>query len=137
MQSFDPASLRMLRSRLAVPLIQLLRDDAVPGPLDEIAGYAAGIGPAKGLIVPRDAAGCSTAPTDLVTRAHDAGLLVHAYTFRNENRFLPAELRGGDDERRWGDAAAEYRQFLRLGVDGVFSDHPDTAAESCRLTARG
>jgi len=27
----------------------------------------------------------------------------------------------------YGDAPAEYRLFFRLGVDGVFSDNPDTA----------
>jgi glycerophosphoryl diester phosphodiesterase len=52
---------------------------------------------------------------------------VVAYTFRNENRFLPAELRSDTDPNHYGDAIAEYRQFLGLGIDGVFSDHPDTA----------
>jgi glycerophosphoryl diester phosphodiesterase len=56
-----------------------------------------------------------------------AGLQVVPYTFRDENRFLPAELRRGADPNAPGDAAAEYRQFYALGVDGVFSDHPDTA----------
>ncbi len=126
-QSFDPASLRTLRTSLAVPLIQLLHESPSPAVLSDIAGYARGIGPAKGLIVPRDAEGRSAAPTDLVAMAHDAGLLVHSYTFRNENRFLPAEMCRGPDDRAWGDAEAEYRQFFRLGVDWVFSDHPDTA----------
>jgi glycerophosphoryl diester phosphodiesterase len=29
--------------------------------------------------------------------------------------------------RATGDAPAEYRLFFDLGVDGVFSDNPDTA----------
>ncbi len=30
----------------------------------------------------------------------------------------------------YGDALAEYAQFFALGVDGVFSDNPDTAVEA-------
>jgi glycerophosphoryl diester phosphodiesterase len=62
--------------------------------------------------------------------AHDAGLLVHPYTFRNENQFLPAELRSGADPNAYGDAIAEYERFFELGVDGLFSDNPDTAVEA-------
>jgi glycerophosphoryl diester phosphodiesterase len=62
-----------------------------------------------------------------VDDAHAAGLRVVPYTFRDENRFLPAELRSGEDPNAHGDAEAEYRQYYALGVDGVFSDHPDTA----------
>ena len=64
-----------------------------------------------------------------------AGLLVHPYTFRNENSFLPADFRQGNPDspvylRATGDAPAEYRLFFRLGVDGLFSDNPDTAVAS-------
>jgi glycerophosphoryl diester phosphodiesterase len=52
------------------------------------------------------------------------------YTFRNENAFLPAELRRGADPAAYGDAFSEYGQFLRLGVDGVFTDNGDTAREA-------
>ena len=50
-----------------------------------------------------------------------------AYTFRNENQFLPLELRSGADPNAYGNAIAEYEQFFALGVDGLFSDNPDTA----------
>ena len=63
----------------------------------------------------------------LVERAHDAGLAVHAWTFRSENAFLPPELRDGTAKAGYGDAAAEYARFRALGVDGVFTDHPDLA----------
>jgi glycerophosphoryl diester phosphodiesterase len=58
--------------------------------------------------------------------------VVHAFTFRNENFFLPADFQRGDPEspfflQAYGDGAAEYRLFYRLGVDGVFSDNSDTA----------
>jgi len=67
---------------------------------------------------------------DLVRDAHAAGLLVHPYTFRNENSFLPLELRRGTVPAEWGNAIAEYEQFFALGVDGVFSDYPDTAVDA-------
>ena len=96
----------------------------------QVARYADGVGPSKDYIVPRDIAGASLPPTSFVTDAHAAGLLVHPYTFRNENTFLPLELRHGSDPVAWGDAIAEYVQFFGLGVDGVFSDYADTAVEA-------
>lgn len=95
--------------------------------LRDVARHAEIAGPAKAYIVPRDAAGRSLAATSFVEDAHAAGLQVVPYTFRDENRFLPVELRHGGDPNARGDAEAEYRQFYALGVDGLFSDHPDTA----------
>ncbi len=71
--------------------------------------------------------GRSLAPTTFIGDAHAAGLEVVAYTFRNENAFLPLELRSSADPAAYGNAIAEYRQFFELGIDGVFSDNPDTA----------
>ena len=59
-----------------------------------------------------------------------AGLVVHPYTFRNENAFLPLELRSSADPATYGNAFAEYEQFFALGVDGLFSDNSDTAVEA-------
>ena len=98
--------------------------------LADIAEYADGVGPSKSYIVPRDAAGASLPPTDFVDRAHEARLLVHPYTFRNENQFLPVELRSSADPNAYGNAIAEYEQFFELGVDGLFSDNSDTAVEA-------
>jgi len=100
--------------------------------LREIAAYARGIGPEKSLIIPRDSAGRSLAPTDLVQRAHAANLVVHPWTFRAENYFLPVELRRGDASapdymRQHGDLDAELQAFYAAGVDGVFSDFPAMA----------
>jgi glycerophosphoryl diester phosphodiesterase len=67
---------------------------------------------------------------DFVEAAHDAGLAVHPWTFRNENTFLPPELRSSDDPAAYGDAFAEYERFLALGVDGLFTDNTDTAVEA-------
>jgi glycerophosphoryl diester phosphodiesterase len=132
-QSFDPATLRELRARLRVPLVQLVGPgagfDAMASPagLAEVATYADAVGPHKNRVINRDAAGALVQPTSLVADAHAVGLLVHAYTFRNENAFLPAGLRRSHRDGDHGDAFAEYRAFLRAGVDGVFSDNPDTA----------
>jgi glycerophosphoryl diester phosphodiesterase len=59
------------------------------------------------------------APSTLIADAHVAGLLVHPFTFRDRPSQLAADYRG--------DPKLEYRQFFALGVDGVFSDNPDTA----------
>lgn len=86
------------------------------------------IGVEKTLVIPRDGAGRSLPPTDLVARAHAAGLLVHAWTFRAENYFLPLELRRGDSPAAHGDLGAELAAFTAAGVDGVFCDFPAAAA---------
>lgn len=100
--------------------------------LDRVAGYARAIGVEKAMIVPRGAGDRSAEPTDLITRAHARSISVHAWTFRAENYFLPAELRLGeasatDYPRLHGNLTEELRQFYALGVDGVFSDFPAIA----------
>ena len=112
-QSFEVANLRALHGMTKLRLVQLVAADGgpadrpgttyaamvTPDGLKAIARYAQGLGPEKGLIVPRDAAGRSQPPTTLVADAHDAGLAVHPWTFRSENYFLPAELRRGAPRR--------------------------------------
>jgi glycerophosphoryl diester phosphodiesterase len=111
--------------------------------LRAISSYADGIGPFKDLIVPtqtldQDQDGepddlngdgiISAAdkmlllPTSLVKDAHRAGLLVHPYTFRNETFYLATNYKQNPK--------AEYKLFYSLGVDGLFSDFPDTALET-------
>jgi glycerophosphoryl diester phosphodiesterase len=154
-QSFETGNLKRLARLTRAPLIQLLAEGGMPfdhqrtsmgltyatmargDGLRLIANYAAGIGPQKTMIIPRDGNGASLPATDLVARAHDVGLKVHPWTFRNENVFLPLELRRGDPQaadfmRQTGDAGAELKPFLALGVDGVFADFPDVA-----VAARG
>jgi glycerophosphoryl diester phosphodiesterase len=149
-QSFETANLRELRARTRLPLVQLIdatgrpydfvvsgdprtyADLVTPAGLAEIATYADGIGPNKDLIVPRDSAGNLLEPTSLVRDAHREGLVVHPWTFRRENNFLPLDFRQGNPAspeflRAPGDLPAELRLFFRLGVDGVFSDNADVA----------
>ena len=121
-------------------------DLVTPQGLAEIATYADGLGPWKRFIVgargrdlnndgaaddvngdgvSNDADRTATGPTSLVEDAHEAGLFVHAYTWRNEARYL---LSNYND-----DPVQEYLQFYCLGVDGVFSDNPDTAVTARTL----
>jgi glycerophosphoryl diester phosphodiesterase len=111
-----------------------------PAGLREIKTYADGIGPWKPYLisarqVDRNGDGkmddlngdgkmderdrVLMQPSSVVRDAHAAGLFVHAYTFRNETRRLASDFRG--------DPKAEYEMFYKLGVDGVFTDFPDTA----------
>jgi glycerophosphoryl diester phosphodiesterase len=65
---------------------------------------------------------------------------VHPWAFRNENAFVPADFQAGNPAdpsfpRQSGDAEAEYKLFFDLGVDGVFSDFPDTAVDARRQWA--
>jgi glycerophosphoryl diester phosphodiesterase len=111
--------------------------------LAEIKTYADGVGPWKRYIVsakqidadgdgkPDDLNGDGKIderdrvllpPSSLVKDAHDVGLFVHTWTFRNEPRRLASDFKD--------DPAREYQLFYALGVDGVFSDFPDTALKA-------
>jgi len=112
-QSFEVSNLQELDGVIRVPLVQLTSASGRPydftangdprtyaditssSGLREVARYADGLGPDKNQIVPRDAQNRLTAPTSLVKDAHRAGLVVHPYTFRPENTFLPGGLPRG------------------------------------------
>ena len=109
-----------------------------PAGLAEIKKYADGVAPWKPYIVPVkgvfDAAGkmldlngdgsvnysdtIAQPATTLIDDAHKAGLSVHTWTFRNEAGRLTFDYKT---------PAAEYLQFYRAGIDGLFSDFSDTA----------
>jgi len=128
LQSFETGSLQLLGGAVRAPLVQLLTATPTRDELRAIAEYARAVGPPKRLLIARDATGRSPAPTTFVDDAHAAGLLVHPFTFRAENEFLPLELRSSDDPAAHGDLAAELRQFLALGIDGYFTDYPAVTA---------
>ena len=156
LQSFETSNLRELHEDgVAVPLVQLLAATGAPydlvaagdprsyadlagaDGLAEVAEYAAGVGPEKGQVVPVGPDGTLGEPTSFVDDAHAAGLLVHPYTMRNENSFLPAEYREGVAPDDYGLALAEQLTFWAAGVDGLFTDNPDTGVESRRLFEDG
>ncbi len=114
-------------------------DLLTPAGLAEVRTYADGIGPWKPYLI---SAACITIvngacqdangdglvndadrkllpPTAVVANAHAQGLLVHPYTFRNEQRRLASDYKGVP--------AAEYLAFYEHGVDGLFTDFADTA----------
>jgi glycerophosphoryl diester phosphodiesterase len=145
-QSFETENLEALNGQVDVPLVALLDerdlvpadvaaaartttfgDYATPEGLKGLAELADWVSPWKPYIVPTDAAGEWLAPTSFIEDAHVAGLRVVAYTFRNENQYLPPSLRSSQVASDYGDAIAEYLKFYGLGIDGVFSDNPDTA----------
>jgi glycerophosphoryl diester phosphodiesterase len=98
--------------------------------LEEISEYADGIGPWKRYIVSTLGTGPESSrtlapPTDLIERAHEHGLQIHTWTFRNEQSRLVSDY--------GGNPINEYLQFYELGIDGVFSDFPDTAVTAREL----
>jgi glycerophosphoryl diester phosphodiesterase len=151
-QSFEQANLKQLNTMTPVRLVQLVDawdtnddgsmvyDETSTRPFDwtrqtpprndtygalvtdaglaEVKTYADGVGPWKPHIVPQNSAGTVIfPPTDLVQRAHQRGLLVHTWTFRDDA--FPSGYVGGP--------ISEYLTYYRLGIDGVFSDFPETA----------
>jgi glycerophosphoryl diester phosphodiesterase len=138
-QSFEVENLQYLSEKTDLSLVQLLNDKGQPydfilkedarkytdlinlDGLQKTANYAQGIGIHKNLLVPRDASGKLLAPSSLVENAHGAGLLVHVWTFRSEDDFLPLDFQRNPQ--------GEYQLFFDLDIDGVFSDHPDLAVQ--------
>ena len=142
LQSFETTNLRELDTVTDLPLVQLTGCSGAPYDLvvagDDrtyadlvtrkglrgISRYADGLGPCKDTVIPRDRAGRLLRPTKVVRNAHHYDLVVHPYTFRRENQFLPLELRSSDDPNAPGDLVGEIRIFLRAGIDGFFTDNP-------------
>jgi glycerophosphoryl diester phosphodiesterase len=117
----------------------LFSDLVTPRGLQEVKGYADGIGPWKPYLI---SSACKTVqngacadvtgdgavderdrvllpPTDVIANAHRLGLLVHPYTFRSEQKRLTGSF--------GGNPVNEYLAFYEAGVDGLFSDFADTA----------
>ncbi len=100
-----------------------------PAGLDFIKTYADAVGPWKPYLVKTvndgvERSGDSTltlndrridGSTGVIENAHARGLLVHTWTFRN-------------DASGYGfkDPQAEMEYYMKLGVDGVFTDFPAT-----------
>ncbi|MEM8504508.1 MAG: esterase-like activity of phytase family protein [Cyanobacteria bacterium P01_D01_bin.1] len=101
--------------------------------------YAEGAGPWKNNFVLREAIdtpvdgngdGVAEITTQLtgeigsfVDDAHDAGLQVHPYTLRDEERFLTLNADGTPQTPE-----QEFVQLTQVGVDGFFTDFPETGA---------
>ncbi len=141
-QSFEADILKRLRGKTAASLVQLVYEEA-PGagvniPLTDIKDYAQGVGPAKGLLIDEDG------PSGFVSEAHRLGLFVHPWTFREDDAsgdFADALSALREDALRGqtlaGASANQSEAFdiyqrelvgaYALGIDGVFTDFPDSA----------
>ena len=144
-QSFEPSSIKKLKGLVSCPGVCLLdaldtqpydfveagdprtvADLVKPEGLAWMAEFADGIGPWTDLVIPTKEDGGLAEPTTLVRDAHAQGLILHPYTMRNENVHLPADFRKGTDDADWGDVFGAFRTYLETGIDGIFTDFPDT-----------
>ncbi len=149
-QCFEVGALKTIRGKTKARLVQLTASEGgpadlpnltyaqmcAPSGLKEVALYADGLGPEKTQIIPQDATNLLPATT-LVKDAHAAGLVVHPWTVRAENYFLPSSLRRGDPAAadylaQPGDVTPVFKALYAAGVDGLFSDFPGLA-----VAARG
>ena len=117
---------------------RLFSDLLTDAGLDFVKTYADGIGPWKPYLVKtvddgvdRNGDGQLTigdrrvdGSTGVLERAHAKGLAVHTWTFRND-----ASGYG------FADPKAEMAYYMRLGLDGIFTDFPDTGV-AARATVR-
>jgi glycerophosphoryl diester phosphodiesterase len=162
-QSFETANLKAIRQAIGTSqpkwkLVQLI-DAATKAPYDfvaagdprkysdllteaaiqEIATYADGIGPYKLNLIAVDSAGAFQTPTDVIRFAHASKLMVHSWTFRPENSFLPTPLKtsGPDTTRNPDGLIQEIQEYLEAGLDGFFTDDPAVGRQAVdTFTAR-
>lgn len=99
--------------------------------LTEVAAYADGIGPWKPYLLRTEVDGVDrtgdgkldardrriVGSTGVLELAHSKGLLVHTWTFRDDNIGYMLGFANPQDE---------MSHYLLMGVDGVFTDFPDT-----------
>jgi len=127
LQCFDAEELQRVRVELGrdLRLIQLLGDESWLGApeagLDRIATYADGIGVSFPYLFHERLPARTATESGLTRAAHARGLLVHAYTYRDDD--LPPGVSG---------AAEAHRLLYEVAaIDGLFSDHPDVSL-ACR-----
>ncbi|MCB2066766.1 MAG: glycerophosphodiester phosphodiesterase [Erythrobacter sp.] len=148
-QSFEMDVLQRLNGVTDLRLVQLISaeggpadrrdwlyaDMITPQGLADLAEYADAVGVDIRLLLASDERDgeLRASSTGLTEAAQAAGLLVHAWTARRENAFLPQRWwrpRTPSDE---GCDNKLYRSLVRVGVDGVFSDNPERAVTFTNL----
>lgn len=132
-QCFEVGTLRRLDQRSDYQLVQLIApeggpvdepdmryaDMITPSGLTEVAEYADGIGPWLGFVLEAE----DLKPTNLVADAHAKGLVVHPWTLRKENGFLPAALHKEGGPAAEGQWERLFSAALASGADGFFVDN--------------
>jgi len=132
-QSFEVAPLRRLGDMTDLRLVQLISaeggpaddpslsyaDMVTPEGLGMIAAYADGIGVDLRLLL-----GADGRSTGLVEAANERGLVVHGWTLRKENAFLPEMARSDAPSHVTGFPAMVADAMRHAGLDGVFTDDP-------------
>ncbi len=136
LQTFDYDELAIIQKEIlpaagiSVNLIQLIGGTSTypwmfePDGMEKLAYSADGIGPDKSLVVGRDSTDSDLQITELVSRAHAAGMQVHPYTYRSDPGQVP-------------DYASDFEDLLEIhyfqaDVDGLFTDFPDKAVNFLR-----
>ena len=97
------------------------------GAMKKVAKYADGIAPSKPMLVKDGSIKENLVTTVMLKEAHEAGMLVHPYTFRLDQGRVPAY-------------ASDFDELLKIfyfevGVDGVFTDFPDRVVNFLKRSA--
>lgn len=121
-QCFDGAELERLRAttRARPRLVRLVEAGCALEPARgwrAVAGHAEAVGCAYTDLIELRDGGRQLGATALARTLRDAGLAIHAYTLRRD---APGAFRGDFE------ALLEFL-FHDVGIDGVFTDHPDIA----------
>lgn len=139
-QSFEPASIRYMRETLKCDLtmVQLIGDNSweetpgvdytgmmTPEGMDDVVRFADRIGSWLNHIAVDPGDGGEPRITKLVEWAHERNMEINPYTLRADD--LPSYAKSFDDLLDFF--------LVRIGVDGIFTDHPDLVVDF--LTRRG
>jgi len=131
LQTFCFEELKILKNEILpeaeidLNLIQLVdNENTYPWIFEEdgmqrLANFADGIAPEKSLIVTNLSTVSSIKITQLVRRAHAAGLKVHPYTYRSDPGQMPSYVKSFEELLE--------KHYLDADVDGIFTDFPDKA----------
>lgn len=127
LQCFDSDELRRIREVLGSKLFltQLMEHHSELDRLEAYASYADAVGPSLSLFVEGINANGDLQYNDLAERCHGLGLQVHAYTFRR-------------DELGFFSGFEQLLEtyFIRLDIDGGFTDFPDLVIDYLRSVRR-
>nr|ACO15632.1 Glycerophosphoryl diester phosphodiesterase precursor [Caligus clemensi] len=130
LQCFELSTIKNLQSKTDLKRVFLVKreakyNDDLWRELSEAGFY--GVGGPKSMLIkttpapnagPKDPGSISFIEHELIDSIHKHGLKLHLYTFRNEWTEIPWDF--GKDPYK------EYEEYVRLGVDGFFTDFPAT-----------